>query len=220
MKTLGLLALALALASCSNEPRVAGPATEPFGARTTQIYVVSHGWHTGVVVPASKLNLALPDLGTRFGAPRFYEIGWGDKGFYQAQEITTGLTLRALFWSSGAVAHISAVPESPAASFPESEVRALCVSEAQLEALEQFIVGSLVHDGSGRLVPLARGIYGESQFYDAVGRYSVLNTCNKWTAKALRSAGFDVAPAVKLTAGSISGYLRRSGIAEFCAAGN
>ncbi|MFB8829603.1 hypothetical protein ACE0DR_10225 [Azotobacter sp. CWF10] len=30
-----------------------------------------------------------------------------------------------------------------------------------------------------------------------------MNTCNKWTAKGLRSAGVDIFPAFKLTAGSI-----------------
>ncbi|UMX61346.1 DUF2459 domain-containing protein [Escherichia coli] len=33
-------------------------------------------------------NRVLPQLDARFAQPKWYEIGWGDKGFYQAQEIT------------------------------------------------------------------------------------------------------------------------------------
>jgi hypothetical protein len=30
-----------------------------------------------------------------------------------------------------------------------------------------------------------------------------MNTCNKWTAKGLKSAGMDISPMFKLTAGSV-----------------
>jgi len=34
-----------------------------------------------------------------------------------------------------------------------------------------------------------------------------MNTCNKWTAKGLKSAGMDISPTFKLTAESIMDYL-------------
>ncbi len=37
----------------------------------------------------------------------------------------------------------------------------------------------------GNLIPAKQGIYGDSQRFTAAnGRYGILNTCNKWTAKA------------------------------------
>ena len=77
--------------------------------------MVSHGWHAGLIVPASELNQLVPELGLRFGNVPYYELGWGDKGFYQSQEITTGLTLQGMFWSEGAVMHLVAVPHAPKA---------------------------------------------------------------------------------------------------------
>jgi hypothetical protein len=62
-----------------------------------EIYVVSHGWHTGFVVPASTIESRLPQLRDRFANAPYIEFGWGDKGFYQAKEITSGLTLQAIF---------------------------------------------------------------------------------------------------------------------------
>ncbi len=34
------------------------------------------------------------------------------------------------------------------------------------------------------------------------------NTCNKWTAKGLESAGVNINPSLKLTSGSVMGFLK------------
>ena len=54
------------------------------------------------------------------------------------------------------------------------------------------------------------GLYGDSQFYKGVGDYHLMNTCNKWTAKGLESAGMDISPTFKLSAGSVMDYIRGS----------
>lgn len=209
--------LALIILGCSGEPFALQPPKDMSGPKSVPAFVVNHGWHTGLVVPAADLNSQLPELATRFGAPAYYEIGWGDQGFYQAQEVSVGLALSALFWSSGTVVHIVAVPESPEASFPGSQTKTLCLAAVQIEQLEKFISTSIVRDQAGHIVTLGSGIYGDSQFYAGVGRYSLANTCNMWTAKGLKSAGFDISPALKLTAGSIMNYLQNSVSPEQCA---
>lgn len=212
------LAMLLGYGCSSGKPYALQPTSQiEKGPRSVRAFVVSHGWHTGLVVPASELNTLVPELATRFGAPAFYEIGWGDKGFYQAQDVTAGLALRAMFWSSGSVVHVVAVPRSPEMSFPESETMAVCLTPTQIKQLETFIVSSIVHDPAGRVVSLGKGIYGDSQFYDGVGRYSALNTCNKWTAKGLRSAGLEISPAFKLTSGSIMRFVRGNASPGPCA---
>lgn len=203
-----LLLLTLAfLYGCSGLPYAIQPQHGTDIAAVNKIYTVSHGWHTGLVVPASKLNQSLPDLARRFGHPAFYELGWGDKGFYQAKEITTELTLQAMFWATGAIIHVVAVPRSPFESFPHSKISGACVSKEELDSLMIFLSNSFIRDESGHIIPLARGIYGDAQFYDGTGRYYLFNTCNKWTAKGLSSAGYDIWPTFKLTADSIMNYL-------------
>jgi len=59
----------------------------------------------------------------------------------------------------------------------------------------------------GKVKELKNGIYGNSQFYKGVGDYYLMNTCNKWTAKGLRSTGMDISTKFTLTAGSVIGYL-------------
>ena len=58
------------------------------------------------------------------------------------------------------------------------------------------------------MIALGAGIYGDSQFYRGAGEYYLTNTCNKWTAKALQSAGMDISPGFKLTADSVMGYIK------------
>ncbi|MDW3350888.1 DUF2459 domain-containing protein, partial [Escherichia coli] len=74
-----------------------------------------------------------------FAQPKWYEIGWGDKGFYQAQEITSRLTLQAMFWSTGAVMHVVAFSAPPERYFPGSEVKPLTINNGQLATLMLFI---------------------------------------------------------------------------------
>jgi uncharacterized protein (TIGR02117 family) len=203
-----IVLLALTLTACSGKPYAVTPEQHGKGARVNRVFVASHGWHTGLIVPARPLNDLIPELAGRFGAVDYYEMGWGDKDFYQAREITTGLTLRAIFWSAGAVVHVVSVPIDPHAYFSGSEVLEICISKAELASLNTFLAGSFAQGPSGRVSALSPGLYRESQFYAGEGRYSLLNTSNKWTAKALRSAGLDIMPAFRLTAGSIMSYLR------------
>ncbi|MGZ8188877.1 MAG: TIGR02117 family protein [Methylosarcina sp.] len=200
--------LALALAACSGKPYVVSPERNEQDVLLHRMFVASHGWHTGVIIPARHLNDLIPELAHRFGSVDYYEIGWGDQGFYQAREITISLALQAIFWSEGAVLHVVAVPADPRGYFSGSEVLEFCISESGLASLKAFLANSFARGSSGRIVAFSKGVYKDSQFYAGEGRYYLLNTSNKWTAKALRSAGLDISPAFKLTAGSIVSYLR------------
>ena len=209
MRLAGIILFALAVTACSEIPYVVKPTPESSDViRSYPLSVVSHGWHTGLIIPASQLNQTIPELKERFGDAAYYEIGWGDKGFYQAQEITTGLSLQAMFWSEGAVMHIVAVPDSPSKYFAQSEVVSTCLTNEQISSLSKYVSNSFAHAPQGQVVRLKHGIYGNSQFYDGEGRYYLLNTCNKWTAKGLQSAGVDISPFLALTSESVMRTIR------------
>ena len=70
-----------------------------------EVYVVNHGWHTGFVVPTSFIHKAVPELKHRFENAPYIEFGWGDNEFYQAEEITSGVTLKAIFLPTDSVVH-------------------------------------------------------------------------------------------------------------------
>ncbi|EHR8834897.1 TIGR02117 family protein [Shigella flexneri] len=208
MKTILLGLICLLLCSCATFPQAITPVNNDSAGQHT-IYIVSHGWHTGLVIPATNVNRVLPQLTTRFTQPKWYEIGWGDKGFYQAQEVTSKLTMQAMFWSMGAVMHVVAFSAPPEYYFSSSEVKPLTINNSQLDTLMLFLGRSFSRSNAGNLLPLKKGIYGDSQFYAANGRYGILNTCNKWTAKGLQSAGIDIEPALKLTAESVMNAVKK-----------
>lgn len=174
---------------------------------TQEFFVLSHGWHTGIALDAKDLNNAIPELAERFPNALYYEIGWGDTGFYQAPAITTELTLRAMFWSDGSVIHVVGLNESPVSYFKNSDVRKVRDSAEGYEHLIAFIKSSFKTDQSGAILPENHGIYGDSQFYTGNGTYQIFNTCNKWTAKAVRSAGYDISTTLKLTSSAVMASL-------------
>jgi len=187
------------LTACTSNPAIVTSAESPsaqpdYTPASIPVYVASHGWHTGVILPAAPLNQQFPQLRERFGAPPFYEVGWGDAKFYPADEVTSGLTLHAALFSRGAVIQVVAVPKDPLRYFANSQVRPLCLTPAQRDNLQQFIINSLQIDDKGQLLPREKGLYGNSQFYAANGHFHLLHTCNTWTSKALRSAGFSLSP--------------------------
>ena len=204
------LLIIIILAGCSAKPHIVSSAEEFEGSGQNEVYVVSHGWHTGFVIPAPEIQGVIPELEQRFGNTPYIEFGWGDKGFYQAKETTLGLTLRAIFWPTESVVHSVAVPQKVEEYFSNSEVAKLCLNDGELSALIGFISSSFYRDRSGNLLELQKGIYGDSKFYSGVGDFYLMNTCNRWTAKGLKSIGMDISPRLKLTAGSVMNYLTKS----------
>ena len=205
-----ILLIIIILAGCSAKPYIISYAEEFEGYGQYEVYVVSHGWHTGFVIPAPEIQGVIPELEQRFGDTPYIEFGWGDKGFYQAKETNLGLTLRAIFWPTESVVHSVAVPQNVEEYFSNSEVAKVCLNDGELSALIGFISSSFYRDKSGNLLELQKGIYGDSKFYSGVGDFYLMNTCNRWTAKGLKSIGMDISPKLKLTAGSVMNYLTKA----------
>jgi len=208
-----ILLIIIILAGCSTKPYIVSYAEKFEGSGQNEVYVVSHGWHTGFVIPAPEIQGVMPELERRFGNTPYIEFGWGDKGFYQAKETTLGLTLRAIFWPTESVVHSVAVPQKVEEYFSNSEVAKLCLNDGELSALIGFISSSFYRDKIGNLFELQKGIYGDSKFYSGVGDFYLMNTCNRWTAKGLKSIGMDISPTLKLTAGSVMNYLTKANTA-------
>ncbi len=206
MKYCVLFFLLVVISGCSSKPFVINQ-TDISVPGSAEIYVVNHGWHTGFVVPSHTIQSKLPTLFNRFKNSLFLEFGWGDKEFYQAEQITSGLTLQAIFWPTESVLHVAEVTERPDIYFSNSDLEIVCLNKDQYGFLMSFIERSFYKDNSGQIVSLNNGIYGNSQFYRGEGDYYLMNTCNKWTAKGLKSAGLDIQPTFKLTAGSIMSFL-------------
>lgn len=171
------------------------------------IYVVSHGWHTGIVIARGNLGDKLAFIPSELGDSPYYEFGWGEKDFYQAPENTVGLALQALLWVNDSTMHVVAVPSLPAEYFTESEVVELHVSSDGHQNLTTAIAASFAKDANGQSKSTRDGLYGHSLFFDAVGKYYLLHTCNTWTAQTLAKSGAPLTGVLTLTA---TGVIRQS----------
>ena len=181
------------LAGCAAAPTVPAAAMECEAPRI--FYVVSHGWHTGLVVDRSDLIERVPELKNDFGFVKYLEIGWGDQRFYQAPTVKFGLALRAVLFPTSTVLHIVEVPVSPRRYFSGSEVVEVSVPSTGYEKLLAFIAGSFSRTFSNGVIKLGRGHYGKSRFYRAEGSFHAFNTCNTWVAKAINATGYPISAA-------------------------
>ena len=70
-----------------------------------------------------------------------------------------------------------------------------------------FILQSFSRDNDGHIIKTMESEDGNSRFYKAEGVYYLWNTCNTWTAKGLKSTGWNISPAFKITPGSVMANL-------------
>ncbi|MEE4243506.1 MAG: TIGR02117 family protein [Desulfopila sp.] len=201
IKTIVCLFTAVMLLSCAPDPTITKLSPPAENRRPHMVYVVNHGWHTGIIVPAAELDYILPQLQERFPGTDYYEIGWGDQAFYQADEISTALALQALFLSRGTVVHVAAIVGSPLEYFIGHEILGTCISINNLDSLTAFLAENFAYDSEDKIIGIGQGIYGNSSFYKGAGRYSLLYTCNTWAAEGLRKAGVSISSWTTTSAG-------------------
>lgn len=192
-------------------PAEAANAMECEAPRT--LYVVSHEWHTGLVVHRRDLTNRVPQLESDFGKVKFLEIGWGDRRFYQRREVNYGLALRAVLFPTSSVLHIVEVPVSPRQYFSGSQVVDVSVPQTGYGKLLDFLAGSFSRTSSNHVMELGQGLYGKSRFYGAEGRFHAFNTCNTWVAKAIWATGFPLSTKT-VTVRGLMFQIRPSSIVE------
>lgn len=173
------------------------------GDPNTPVWVVDHGWHTGLVVERAAIPPGLWPAQDDLAPAPYLEVGWGDAAFYRAENPGVGLAVKAALGSPGSVLHVIALPASPDRIFAGPEVVEIRLSRLGFQALVRFVDETFARGGSGRAPGLGPGLYGISAFYPARGHYYLLNTCNTWIAGALRSAGVPITPAYAMTAGNL-----------------
>lgn len=198
------------------------------GAPVTELVIVSHGYHAGVMVPrrllaeqAQRRGLsALGYVATRFADFDRLEIGWGDEGFYRAVPTAGSLTLalaaRALFRPGNpSVLHVVGVNNDPRVLFGNSDLVRVDVGETGFERVTDMLDATFARRGGGLPEELGPGLYGTSLFFRANGAFHLFNVCNHWTAGVLDAAGVPTAPVLAtLPRGLLLDLQWRSGLAR------
>jgi uncharacterized protein (TIGR02117 family) len=159
-----------------------------------ELAITSNGFHADVILPMQAAGIdwapwCPPE--TFGGVPAAHiAFGWGDRDFYVATPGTTDIkpltALKAVSFSTTTVLHVIYVDDVAALT----ERRRIVVSPDSYRRLAAYIQASFRLDPAGRTIARPeRGYHARDAFFEAVGIYSPLMTCNEWLAAGLRRAG-------------------------------
>lgn len=208
LKCLVLVVILLGGMGCATP----GPPLYPVPAQEEPqyIYLVRHDWHTGLVVKYDAIDPRLWPEKDDFPEALFLEVGWGDRDFYQAARAGLGILLQAALKSPASVLFMIGLPTDVNRYFPHADILEIPLSRRGLEELATFIHATYKRDAAGQTIRLGPGHnHQRSMFYLAEGEYSLWNTCNSWTSRALQAAGLPIKTALK--AGGVMRQAQRYG---------
>lgn len=193
---LALVMVILWCAGCAAPAPPLYPLLAPEDARS--LYLVRHDWHTGVVVKAADIPLHLwPELAD-FPEALYLSLGWGDRDFYQAVRAGVGILVQAALKSPASVLLVIGMSTEVSHYFPHADILEIPLSARALHELATFVHATYKRDAAGQTLRLGPGRnHRHSMFYLAEGDYSLFNTCNSWTSKALQAAGLPVPTALR-----------------------
>ena len=196
------------LTGCTKSISISYP-PDPNQTDNKTVYIVNHGYHTGIVLPKKEADPYMRSFDD-FKNAQYLEIGWGDETYYQAEENTLWIGTRALFWPTDSVLHVAALQTDPVAYFSNSEVAQLKLSKTGFISLVEFIDNSFALNEKKQIIKIGSGLYGTSRFYRAEGKFHLFNNCNTWSAKAIRSSGFPISTFNVFTADNIMYQLKQN----------
>ena len=92
--------------------------------------------------------------------------------------------------------------------YPSAEIVQVFVTTKGFARLVQYLGSSFERRGADRSAVVAPGLYSDSLFYSATGRFHLGNTCNSWTARGLAFAGVKVDASLAASAEGLMDQLR------------
>ena len=162
-------------------------------------WVVDHGWHTEIAIPAGQATGPLAVFRTMFPGAQTLSFGFGKRDFMTRADI--GLSDLAAGVIPGAGTVRVSVQADPAQPRPAPTIQ-VPLTAGEWAALSGFLWASAAQPG-GNLAPVAAepGVVG--RFFASMSGYSLAYTCNAWTVDGLRQAGFEVGGPVVFPGGAM-----------------
>ncbi len=191
-------------------PRVVAPSV----GDCVELHLYSNGYHSDIGAPASIFPEDHP-LRRLYPDAESVLIGWGDRAFYYSDGTDLLLGLDALIPPSPSVLHIAYNAGPSAAYLGPNDDTAVAVSGEGAARFVAYVDRYLVLDAQGNPVRTSDGkVIGRSAFLRSRGSFHLLNVCNQWMARALRTAGVDVNHRAAWLAGPLIRQVRKVGRTE------
>lgn len=163
--------------------------------KTIDLYLLSTLLHVDIAVPLNKeirqQFAFLKNDGFPLTHPQldYLIFGWGSRRFYTSTrtllDIGPGPVYTAITGDSS-VLHV--IPSTDLSRLPD--IRKITVTRKGFRTMINNIRASFAHSANSRPAVLKGVSHGLSDaFYRAKGNFNILQPCNVWTARMLRSAG-------------------------------
>ena len=162
---------------------------------TISLYISNQGIHTEIIVPVKNEYfdwnqfLPLTEIGRDANSDyQYLSFGWGDRAF-MLETATSGsinpvTAFKALFLPTPSTVHVQSYRV-----FPQSiETKCVEISGENYLKMVNVIKNSFLLDAARNKIKISYGYDNSDSFYEAKGSYSILRTCNDWTAEALQKA--------------------------------
>jgi len=151
------------------------------------IFISTNGVHLDIIIPKEYLRVEITTALQIEEYVNFISFGWGDKGFYLEtptwSDLKFSTAVKAMFLTSESAMHITNYQRSY-----DDWVKIMVCNE-QLELMKSYIMDSFARDGTGQIIEIEDSGYSSyDTFYEAIGSYSCIHTCNFWVNRGLKKA--------------------------------
>jgi uncharacterized protein (TIGR02117 family) len=161
------------------------------------VFVRTNGVHTWILVPKVTPEMDWRPLvpsghlkDQRWGGGNYVALGYGNRTFYLETPTWGDLSMKNAFLAAFGRGRSLMHADHDHDPQPSGDTRPIVLRHEEYRRLVDFARGSFQYDSQGRTIPLLGRGYGASDmFYEAVGPYNAVYTCNSWTGRALRHAG-------------------------------
>jgi len=198
-----------ALAGCATPP------PPPCGGAPLSrdvVYIVDHGWHTDIGVPASELSGPAAIFRTIYPGVASLVFSYGKRTFLTAPPDDWSEYLLGPVPGPGAIL-VTGLGVMPDQAYADAAVVVLRLPVGGARALSDHLWSELRKDRAGKPLLIDPAPFPGGVFYAATDTYTLTHTCNTWTIDALRAAGVPVDPDGVVFAGQA---MARARVAALC----
>jgi len=165
------------------------------------VYLKSNGVHTDIVLPIENKfyswheRIHVADFAPDTVDQKWVAFGWGDKGFYLEtpnwSDLKVTTAFNAMFLPTPTAMHVTLYSKI----WESERTRKLILTDAQYLLLCEYVFKSFLRNRNDNFILINCCHYNglNDNFYEAVGSYNALNTCNNWTNKGLKQIGVKTA---------------------------
>ncbi len=217
---LGALLATLGGCAGSTVPPPSQFATMPVAARSGppgKLFLLTHGWHTDVAVPASEISGPLTLFRRRFPGARTIIFGYGKRNYMTEATHGVGDWIGGPFPGDGAI-EVSALKTSLAAAYGARHIIPIDLPPGGAQRLSAYIWANFAldktGDKAGRPIEVGHGDFPGSIVFLAASTYDLSHTCNTWSAQVLAAAGLAVQPAGIMFSNQIDGVARQLAVQQ------